>query len=433
MKANLNFELKEGQRLAVALSGGEDSVALLHFLLNANLPFEIVAITVNHMIRGEEAGRDEEFVVNLCSQLKVPLKIFKKDVPSIASSCGLGIEAAARAVRYQCFSHSIKEKFCDAVATAHHMSDDVETALLNLFRGSGLKGVSGMGALIMDGCKIYRPFLNVSKEEIDDYVVANNLKFVTDSTNYSSDYSRNFLRLKVLPLIKEKFPESERAIKRFMLSAAEDDELLTRLSLKYLKGDSFKAKILTCKDKPLFFRAFKEALKLLGIERDYEKIHVDCAYALQWAKRGKKLDLKGATAIKEEGEIALVKKKDMSCPPASPLKEGLNVFGKFKFTAQYQDYAGYAPEKGELYLDADACSTLFVRGKREGDRFLKFGGHLVKLKDFMGEKKIPFADRNLIPLLVDKEDRICAVVGYEINKEVKADENTKRILKIKLL
>ena len=228
MSCALNFNenlFKKGQTVAVALSGGEDSVCLFHLLLNsaARLGITVKAVNVDHGIRGETSLKDSEFVMRLCSASGVELFFKKVDSPHYSATFGVSIEEAARVLRYQVFDEALSLGFCDVIATAHHLSDDAETVLFNLLRGSAnLSGISETAR----GGRIVRPLLGVKKEEISRCVEENNLEHVTDETNFDAGYTRNFLRLKVFPLLKEKFPKAEEAIVRFAeISSGESDYL----------------------------------------------------------------------------------------------------------------------------------------------------------------------------------------------------------------
>ena len=157
MNTDLSIFIKQNEIVAVALSGGEDSVALLHFLLSRSslLGFKVIALNVEHGIRGEDSLSDTNFVKELCRRLNVELICYSVDSLSKAQTDKLSVEQAARALRYECFYRAIAEGKCDKVATAHHRRDNVESVLFNLFRGSGLKGVSGITPCY-DG-KIIRP------------------------------------------------------------------------------------------------------------------------------------------------------------------------------------------------------------------------------------------------------------------------------------
>ncbi|MDR0914247.1 MAG: tRNA lysidine(34) synthetase TilS [Oscillospiraceae bacterium] len=208
-----NSLLKKGDTIIVALSGGADSVCLLDVLLKLKdeLDLKICAAHVNHCLRGEESDGDENFVRSLCSSLDLELFVKKVDVKALAEEEKIGLELCGRNVRYAFFeelaiAHNAK------IATAHNANDNTETCLFNLVRGSGLKGVCGIP--LQRGCFV-RPLLAVTRAEIENHCIQNNLEFVTDSTNLQNDYTRNKIRNTVLPLLREFNPNLENTITRF--------------------------------------------------------------------------------------------------------------------------------------------------------------------------------------------------------------------------
>ena len=187
----MNVEIADclyGKKIAVALSGGADSMALINYLVTNSQKYSIkvVALNVEHGIRGDASLRDSAFVKNYCESHKpyIPLLEYKVNALKKAKDEKITVEQAARILRYECFFDAIKTGNCDAVVTAHHSSDNLESVLFNLFRGTGLKGLTGIKDF--DG-KIFRPFIKVSKAEIEEYVAQNSIPFVTDESNFSDD------------------------------------------------------------------------------------------------------------------------------------------------------------------------------------------------------------------------------------------------------
>jgi len=191
MQINLGEFLHKNQTVAVALSGGSDSMALLDYMLaNAEkYSINVIALNVEHGIRGQDSIDDTNFVKNYCDKNNVKLITYTVDCVKKASEEKLSLEQAGRILRYQCFYDAIDKGLCDKVATAHHQKDNVESVLFNLFRGTGIKGVCGIEKNFQD--KIIRPFLDVSKSQIEEYIKERKIPFVTDKTNCDADYSRN--------------------------------------------------------------------------------------------------------------------------------------------------------------------------------------------------------------------------------------------------
>ncbi len=194
-----NNLVSAGDTVICGLSGGADSVSLLLVMreLSDKLGINVEAIHVNHCIRGEESDRDEAFCRELCSRLGVRFNAYSCNVPEYAEKTGLSHEEAARKLRYQIFNDNSEGKL---IATAHNANDNLETAVLNLARGTGLKGLTGVP---VSRGNIIRPLLCVSRSEIEAYLAENNQEYVTDSTNLSDDYTRNKIRHRIIPLLEE--------------------------------------------------------------------------------------------------------------------------------------------------------------------------------------------------------------------------------------
>lgn len=205
--------LQRGKRVIVACSGGADSIFLLHIL--NKLGFECIVAHCNFHLRGEESDRDENFVRDYCKNENLILTIKSFDTMNYAIDNKLSIEMAARELRYNWFEEVRKEYDAQAIAVAHHSDDSIETILLNLIRGTGLKGICGIRP--RNGY-IVRPLLCINRNEIEEYLQSNHLGYITDSTNLENEYTRNKIRNIVLPILKEINPQ----IDSVMLSNAEN-------------------------------------------------------------------------------------------------------------------------------------------------------------------------------------------------------------------
>ena len=198
------------ESILLGISGGADSVGLLRLLLGANLRRRrVVGVHCNFRLRGEESERDEMFVKGLCEELGVELHVLTFDVESYRKEHGGSVEMACRELRYDAFRRMRRGMGLDRIAVAHNLNDNVETFMLNLMRGGGLKGLKGMDE---DNGEIIRPLLQVSRREVESYLAAQNQTYIVDSSNLSDDYNRNFLRNKVLPLFESRWPGAMRSI-----------------------------------------------------------------------------------------------------------------------------------------------------------------------------------------------------------------------------
>ena len=217
--------VRAGDVVAVACSGGPDSIALLHILkgLERELDIQVIAIHVNHSIR-DNAKRDENFVKSFCKKNNIKNYTFVIDVPKLARTKAVSLETAGRMARYGVFDALIQKGVANKIALAHHAYDQAETILLHLFRGSGLNGVRGM-EFNKDNNYI-RPFLNITKKEVYEYLEKNGLEFVEDETNNESTYSRNFIRNDVIPKLQERWPNIVNTLINFSKMASEDNEYI---------------------------------------------------------------------------------------------------------------------------------------------------------------------------------------------------------------
>lgn len=216
-----------GDTVIVGLSGGADSVCLLLCLeaLREELGISLCAVHVNHCLRGEESDRDELFCRRLCEDKGIPFEAFRVDVLSLVSSDGLSVEAAARELRYNAFETAAKKYTDVKIATAHNKCDNTETMLFNFTRGTGTKGMCGIPYV---RGKIIRPILDISREEIEEFLNDHGQGYVTDSTNLTEDYSRNKLRHQVIPLLSQINPAVHEAASRLSRNALEDEEFFEK-------------------------------------------------------------------------------------------------------------------------------------------------------------------------------------------------------------
>lgn len=226
--------LHAGDCVCAALSGGADSVALLLVLyeLSSELNFSLSAVHVNHLLRGDESDRDEQFCRDLCGRLGVPLQIFRKDAAAFSHSIGESVETGARELRYRIFDSLDADK----IATAHNLNDNAETLLFRLARGTGLHGLSGIPPV---RGKIIRPLIECTRDGIEAYLAEKNQTFVTDSTNLSDNYARNKIRHRIIPEMQAVHGAFPSCVTRMTAGFAEDEDFLTAEAKKCEKESLF--------------------------------------------------------------------------------------------------------------------------------------------------------------------------------------------------
>ena len=445
MFVNLRAISNRNLKVAVAVSGGGDSMALLHYLCaqQKKLNFKVIALNVEHGIRDEQSLKDTEFVKIYCKQNKIPLLTYSVNSIDYAKENKLSLEQSARILRYECFYTALNSQKCQVIATAHHSRDNAESVLLNLFRGTGIKGLKGILPNFED--KIIRPFLSVSKQEIEQYLSKHKIPFVTDQTNLCDDYTRNFIRLNILPKIKEIFPEVENSISRLSALVSSEDEFLDSLAEKSLIVQDNLVKIPLTLAPVLFNRGVILALKKLGVKKDWAKVHVDDVSSLTNKENGKFITLpQNVVAVREYDVITL--KQNASTP--------LTEFNAFTFKVGSFNYNGnsFSVEeckditkvknllnnracntqngKKPLFVDGDAIpKTAVIRIRQKGDKFTPFNCGSKTLSDYFTDKKIPLLMRDSYPVLADGKE-ILAIFGIEISQKLKINSDTKKIIKL---
>ena len=426
-----------GERVAVALSGGKDSVMLFDVLLKKEkeLNIEVLAINVEHGIRGVSSVSDSFFVKKLCDNAGKRLLSYSVDAPAYARQKKMSLETAARDLRYKCFFGAIKDGLCDKIATAHHADDDAESVLLNIFRGSGAAGLSGIAESSYDG-KIVRPMLSVTRKQIDAYIEQNRLDFVTDETNFDTDYSRNFIRNRIIPVIEEKFPDFRSSLKRLGKICKDEDDYILSVAKGYLTvGKGGEARLTLDRNernRPVILRAAIEGMKKAGMVKDYELTHAEAVASLMDKSVGASVDLPhGFVATRSYNDIIIEKKKaaeEFSVPFSVgefTLPGGVLKIEKvpFPITNENELVPFFAKEKqkGVLYAaDSTLFSKAVIRNRKQGDRIKKFGGGEKSLKEFLIDLKIEGRRRDILPICAVGCE-VLFVAGAEISSLVKAD------------
>lgn len=429
------FKKYQGKRICVAVSGGKDSVALLHYLnaLKDECGYALLAVHCEHGIRGEESLEDMRFVEKLCKAWDIPLYIFQEDCPARAKREKESLETAARNFRLECFDKLVREGKADAIATAHHKNDEAETVLFRLARGTSL---GGMSAMKEESGYLLRPFLSWTKEDITAYINANALPYREDKTNLELDATRNKIRLDILPRIEECIPGATSNIARFALLAGEDNELLCELAKELLEGTEKGFFIRFCDKKPLFTRAVLIALKGLGLNKDYTATHLDSVFELQRLERGATIDLpKDIRAEKSIEGVYIYRNREEFYPPLGEEKAfSLDGFDGGRYEVIVSNKPIIDGEKGwkTLRFDKDKLPQDAVfRFRKDGDKIKVFGGDTKSLKKLFNERKVPVRERAYLPLLAEKDGAaVYAVCGVEISSQIKVDEGTKEVLYI---
>jgi len=427
--------IKSGEVIGVAVSGGVDSMSLLHFLHENSeaLDCEIVAITVDHMLRGENSLGDTLFVKNWCKENGIRCYKYSVDAGKLAKEKNIGIEQAAREARYSVFENLLSENVVDKIALAHHLSDQAETILLHILRGSGLNGACGM-EYIRD--KVYiRPFLNVTKDDLVRYASRNYIEYVEDETNIESKYNRNFLRNIILPQLKKRWETVEQNLVNFGSSCKEDNDfILSHVQCGGIIEEENLVKV------PLIYfhyqasvinRILFNCLERLKVTKNIERKHIELIKDLATTDNGKKINLPNDIIVQKEYDyITIYKNEKLVIVQEYPLTTGKTNFANIVEIDVKRTKKIEKPVDG-LIMDANLVPKEAVwRTRQNGDVFAKFGSGSKALKNFFIDKKIPNRLRNLIPVLAVGNEIYC-VLGMEISDKVKVSENTKLALVVK--
>jgi len=448
--------LEKGDRLIVGVSGGADSMVLLHLLIACRETFDLslVVAHVNHGFRPEESEKEAELVQKESARFRLPFEYGKFNVREFQKLGGLSPQDAARRIRFHFFDNLLDKHQAQKIALGHNADDQVETVLLRLIRGAGVQGLKGM-LPVREG-KVIRPLLEVWREEIDSFALGRKIPFLCDSSNLRNDYLRNRIRLSLIPFIEGEYqPNFKETLLRTTKILREEDDYLEKGA-----EEAYQEVVHEAKDTLAF--NFSE----------YQSLH----RAIQWRviKKIVERSLEGGTTMEDPRETE-VRKIHQKLNQASPsfrieLPHGfwierrydLVLFGKreVKPSVPFEvelispghtlvEEIGKAVVIEEMGRDPSGDPSgspdtalmdyenlrfpLKMRNFRPGDRFCPLGVKgSQKLKDFFIDHKIPRFERPDIPLLIS-EERIAWVVGYRIDERVKITERTRKVLKVRVI
>ena len=429
--------LANNSKVLVALSGGADSVTLLFTLrsLKAELGIaHLAAVHIHHQLRGEEADRDARFVASLCKQWNVPLFLHHTDVGALAKTQKIGIEEAGRQARYTAFDKLCKSEGFTHVATAHTASDNTETVLLHLARGTGVGGLAGIPPVRE---QYIRPLLTCTREEIEAFCKEHQLPFVTDSTNNDVTYTRNRVRNRIVPELYTINPRIHEAVTRLSNMACEDESYWAETTQNAIhaakvRDDIYSATAIARLPKALQRRVIHRLLTTYNgtceerhVRDVMEHLDIDAAVTLGDHK----------TVTIKQGYLTLHSDNDSSCKERV-LKAGETYcFGNTCYHATVWDRATFEKNQKihkillQFTCDYDKIKgTAFVRARREGDTCSPYlrGGRRT-LKKWFNAEKIPAACRDTIPVVADEEG-IALVVGLGCDKRTAIDDTTQHVL-----
>lgn len=449
MEENKMFDV--GDKVIVAVSGGPDSICLLHILytLREKLGITLYVAHVNHCLRGEDGNKDEKYVKEFCENLSIQFRSLRVDVNSIAKEKGISCEMAGREVRYKFFKKLKEELKAQKIAIAHNANDQAETILMRIMRGTGLQGLTGIRP-VRDNIFV-RPLIRITRDEIEKYCDSKELHPRIDRTNLEVIYSRNKIRLELIPYMQNNFNKDVvNVINRLSDIIKIDDDYLNHISWeKFKKYCEIKAqKVIIFKeafleDKAVLIRIIRMSIKMLvGDLKNIEKVHIFNIIDIQKCHTGKEIMLpRNLLVLNDYGNIIIkkyIKEYPVDCNAEQYiLKAGTNSIDSIKSEIyislfKKEESTHYRKDRFIQYFDYNKIKgAIILRNRRKGDKFIPLGmiGN-KKLKSLFIDLKISKDKRNKIPLICFGDD-IAWIVGYRISELFKIDKNTKYVLAIK--
>ena len=385
------------KKVVVGVSGGADSVALAHLL--KKLGYKIVIAHLNHSLRGKDSDKDAEFVEKLAQIWGVPFVGCKKKIPKKGN-----LENEARIMRYRFLEEARKSQKAKFIAVAHHLDDQIETILMHIKRGAGLRGMCGMK---MKSDKIIRPLLSVKKKDLLDYLKKQKLSFRTDKTNSDLNFERNHMRHVVIPDMNKGWKNFDKKILKFSEVAKQRMKKIESYSKKWIKNNVEKDKFGIKKFLLLPDEIQSEVIFMLAGYIDvYEKNVKEVIGLIKKDITGKEKKIGGVVFLVQYGNVVVKLCRDAkfcvpTCLPTKKLTKKPIIWGDYKIS-----YAG--------------SDEIYVRQWQPGDRFYPSGMKgSKKLQDFFTDQKIPKPKRQKIPIIVDKKDNILAISDIRIAKDGK--------------
>lgn len=441
--------LSPGDKVLVGVSGGPDSVCLLHVLdrLAREMGLSLHIVHINHGIRKREAKRDEKFVSDLADRMGIPISMRLLDVPSHARKKKLTLEEAGRDMRYQVFDNLARKLNAKKIALGHTASDQVETVLMRLLRGSGPQGMSGIPSMRkMGNAWIIRPLIEVSREEVLSYLKKNNLSFCLDTSNRKIEYFRNKIRVKLLPLLRDSYNKNiNGALLRLSEIMKEEnaywDGIVGEISRRVISGEPGKILI----DLGRFLR-YNVAVQRRILHKLFDGIvslkQIEAIRTLAHsASQAKRIYLGKKFNARKEGDLLIFssssekRTKKFEYKMRVPGKNALEELNLTVNTRIMNSRPVLDTDASTVYFDVDKINLkdLRLRNRREGDRFKPFGlKGMKKLSDFFIDEKIPRYLRDRVPLLVEGND-ILWVIGFRRGDKARITKNTGKILEVEVI
>lgn len=413
--------IEDGDRIVVGFSGGPDSVFLVEMLLKLKemINFNMVLVHINHLLRGEDAQRDEDFSINYGKEKGLEVFSRKIDITYLGSEKGLTLEEAGREARYNFYKEILEKTGSNKIALAHNKDDQIETFMFRLARGSGLSGLEG----IATKRDIYiRPISEIYKRDILDYLDGNSIPYCIDHTNFENEFTRNSIRLDLIPFIEQRYnPKFKDKIFSLIEEIREVNDYLEKSIVGFADKEILSIDEILKYPKTLKGRIFSQYLYRYGVEVNRKKLSL--IESILEKGGSQKLSLNDEYLLKKEYSYLKVEKRDLINKIVGEKK--LIVPGKVELDDYIIESAFV--ERGEenkncFYTTLKEGDTLFIRGRKDGDKITPTGmkGE-KKLKDIFINEKIAKEKRDSIPLVIHN-DNIVWIAGVRGNEKYNSKE-----------
>ncbi len=418
----------------VGFSGGADSVLLLIFFrkLQKEQNFKLKAIHINHMIRGTDADSDEEFSREFCEALEIDFESYRIDVPKISCERKRGLEEVARDVRYEAFNEHIdKSSNLGSIAIAHNATDNAETLIFNLMRGSGLKGLCGISPTRDN---IFRPLIFIPKSDITQLLTDAKIPFVTDKTNFSVEYTRNYIRHEILPRLCKLSPSPEKAISRVIKNLSADAEYLSNTAKEFILSHSDDGKI-SVHDLSALSPAILSRVVSIMIQSQTnampEQVHIEKIIGLISKNNSFRVDLPGGVSFFSDKFTAYVdatKPREHLTMDEIVLNYGFNEIPELGIgiAVSNDKNTDFSSNVYNFSIQADLYSAIIfgklcVRTRKAGDAYF-YGGIRRRVKKLFCDRKIRETERDRIPIICD-DSGIIWIPGFGVRCDGISDNN----------
>lgn len=415
--------LSIGDFVVVGVSGGADSMFLLNYLLSVKDKYKLKLLVANveHGIRGQESVDDTLFVKSYCKDNNIDFESISIDAINGAKNCGMSVEEYSREQRYEFFYSFAPDK----IATAHNLSDNVETVLFRLSRGTSIKGMCGIPAVRNN---IIRPLLNCTKTEIREYCNSNNIPYKIDSTNSNNEYTRNFIRNDIIPSFEKINSGFEQNVSRLINSITEDESYIEEMANDCF-DDCFECETLDIAKLKKYHISLQKRviIKFYNLYRiSLDELHLNGVLGL--LNKSGKLQLKGYRYAVSDSKKLRFAIFDVNADISD-----FDVSQKIVSHCEFLNNCELLRKQFDFYCDYDKINgNVFFRMRQSGDEISPVGRGCTKtLKKLFNEYHIDVEKRDSIPLICD-EDGIIGVYGYCCDERVKIDNNTTSVMLISI-